>query len=375
MDSLYSVDEDKLTVVRQQMQWMNDPKYFKKVKISPSASIKMMMHSQQGVNKGIKLGGKPIEVMGLLLGRPDTEDRSSLVITDAQALPIEGFETKVVADDENVINYMIELGDSFELSRKERFCGWYHTHPFDLGSNGHCFLSHTDVTTQLQWQRSEDGHGNPWLAIVIDPIYSIAKQRPEMMAFRVYPPDHNGAPNEVPDGATVLDDRRRLELWGSCWNRYYKLNIEFFMSDLTQKTLSIVRNKFLWHAPLVETITLDEGLYIQCMLLHVAIDLIERNYTVTCLDYHRKTSSDVKKVIRHLELSKPSRRSSPNPFPSATTAITTSELAFETIGSEEEPPTKQFPEEREGGKLVHGPQVQIYTTISYYLLVHTSTIL
>ena len=83
----------------------------------------------------------------------------------------------------------------------------------------------------------------------------------------------------------------------------------------------------------------------------------------------------MKKMIQHLELSKPSRRSSPNPFPSATTAITTSELAFETIGSEEEPPTKQFPEEREGGKLVHGPQVQIYTTISYYLLVHTSTIL
>jgi len=259
MDNLYSVDEDKLVMIRQQMQWMNDPKYFKKVKISPSASIKMMMHSQQGVNKGIKLGGKPIEVMGLLLGRPDTEDSFSLVITDAQALPIEGFETKVVADDENVINYMIELGDSFELSRKEQFCGWYHTHPFDLGPNGHCFLSNTDVTTQLQWQRSEDGHGNPWLAIVIDPIYSIAKQRPEMMAFRVYPPDHNGAPNEVPDGATVLDDRRRLELWGSCWNRYYKLDIEYFMSDLTQKTLSIVRNKFLWHAPLVETISLEEG--------------------------------------------------------------------------------------------------------------------
>lgn len=282
------------------------------------------------------MGGKPIEVMGLLLGRPDTEDSFSLVITDAQALPIEGFETKVVADDENVINYMIELGDSFELSRKERFCGWYHTHPFDLGSSGHCFLSNTDVTTQLQWQRSEDGHGNPWLAIVIDPIYSIAKQRPEMMAFRVYPPDHNGAPNEVPDGATVLDDRRRLELWGSCWNRYYKLDIEYFMSDLTQKTLSIVRNKFLWHAPLVETITLDE-------------------------DYHRKTSSDVKKMIQHLELSKPIRRSSPNPLSSATTtnntSVTTAELAFETIGSEEEMPIKQFHEEREGGKLVHGSQV------------------
>lgn len=259
MDKLYSVDEDKLAVIRHQKEWMSDPKYFKKVKISPSAAIKMMMHSQQGVNKGINLGGNPIEVMGLLLGRPDTEDTSSLVITDAQALPIEGFETKVVADDENVINYMIELGDTFELSRKERFCGWYHTHPFDLGQNGHCFLSNTDVTTQLQWQRSEDVHGNPWLAIVIDPIYSVEKNRPEMMAFRVYPPEYSTGSSETPDGNVLLDDKRKLELWGSCWNRYYKLDIEYFMSELSQKTLNIVRNKFLWHVPLMENTTLDEG--------------------------------------------------------------------------------------------------------------------
>lgn len=111
------------------------------------------------------------------------------------------------------------------------------------------------------------------------------------------------------------------------------------------------------------------------MLLHVAINLMERNSTVTCLDYHRKTSSDVKKVIQHLELSKPSRRSSPNPFPSTTTSITTAELAFETISSEEEPPTRHFHEEREGGKLMHSSQVQMHSTISYYPLVHASTIL
>lgn len=69
-------------------------------------------------------------------------------------------------------------------------------------------------------------------------------------------------------------------------------------------------------------------------------------------------------MIQHLELSKPIRRSSPNPLSSATTtnntSVTTAELAFETIGSEEEMPIKQFHEEREGGKLVHGSQVQIH---------------
>mmetsp|Transcript_62350 Transcript_62350/g.122665 ORF Transcript_62350/g.122665 Transcript_62350/m.122665 type:complete len:362 (-) Transcript_62350:33-1118(-) len=246
MDSLYSINEEKLAGIRKQKPWMNDPKYFKKVKISPSASIKMMMHGQQGVEKGVKQNGKPVEVMGLLLGRPDTEDLNCLVVTDAQALPIEGFETKVIADDENVINYMIELGDALEVTRKERFCGWYHTHPFDVDVNGHCFLSNTDVTTQLQWQRSEDPHGNPWLAIVIDPLYSLAKNKPEMMAFRVYPPEHNAKANETPDGTIVVDDRKRMELWGACWNRYYKLDIEYFMSALSQQTLGVLKNKFLW---------------------------------------------------------------------------------------------------------------------------------
>ena len=159
MDNIYSFDENKLDVIRKNKPWTLEPKYFKNVKIGPSAIIKMMMHGQQGVENGIRRGGKPIEVMGLLLGRPDTEELNTIVITDAQALPIEGFETKVIADDEDVINYMIELGESLEVSRKERFCGWYHTHPFDLDKQSHCFLSNTDISTQLQWQRSEDPHG------------------------------------------------------------------------------------------------------------------------------------------------------------------------------------------------------------------------
>jgi len=259
MDNLYAINEEKLGNVRKQKLWTHDPKYFKRVKISPSASIKMMMHGQQGVEKGIKQNGKPVEVMGLLLGRPDTEDVNSLVITDCYALPIEGFETKVIADDESVINYMIELGDALEITRKERFCGWYHTHPFDVDVNGHCFLSNTDVTTQLQWQRSEDPHGNPWLAIVIDPLYSLAKGRPEMMAFRVYPPEHNAKANETPDGKIVTDDRRRVELWGACWNRYYKLEIEYFMSALSQKTLGVLKNKFLWQNAFCQSASKSEG--------------------------------------------------------------------------------------------------------------------
>lgn len=63
-------------------------------------------------------------------------------------------------------------------------------------------------------------------------------------------------------------------------------------------------------------------------------------------------------MIQHLELSKPIRRSSPSSLPTNAT-VTTAELAFETISSEEEMPIKHFNEEREGGKLIHGSQVQI----------------
>ena len=52
--------------------------------------------------------------MGLLTGRPSLamgKDKPTIIITNAYPLPIEGFETRVVADDQEVINYMIRLGE------------------------------------------------------------------------------------------------------------------------------------------------------------------------------------------------------------------------------------------------------------------------
>jgi COP9 signalosome complex subunit 5 len=63
--------------------------------------------------------------MGLMLGRPDPFKPSNLIVTDAFPLPIEGFETRVIADDQSVINHMISLGERLEGTRKEKFMGWY----------------------------------------------------------------------------------------------------------------------------------------------------------------------------------------------------------------------------------------------------------
>ena len=189
--------------------------------------------------------------MGLMMGRPDPHKPTNLIVTDAFPLPIEGFETRVVADDQNVVNHMISLGECLEKSRKEKFMGWYHSHPFDLvlgeDARSHCFLSQTDLSTQLQWQRAEDPHGNPFAAIVVDPLLSMHTGTPQLKAFRAYPPEYQSPiANECPDGSIVPSEKKRLEKWGSCWNRYYELEVEYYMSDASRSILGDLTQNYLW---------------------------------------------------------------------------------------------------------------------------------
>lgn len=226
---------------------MKNPKHFESVAVSPSAIMKMMMHCASGVQKGIAKGGNPIEVMGLLLGRPDPYHPTTLIVTDAFPLPIEGFETRVIADDQAVVNHMIALNESLETSRNEKFMGWYHSHPFDLGDHSHCFLSQTDLSTQLQWQRAEDPHGNPFVAMVLDPLRSTHLGIPQVKAFRAFPPDYQSpVAMECPDGTIEPSEKLRLEHWGSCWNRYYQLKVEYYMSSTSRKVLQALTQNYLW---------------------------------------------------------------------------------------------------------------------------------
>ena len=91
--------------------------------------------------------------------------------------------------------------------------------------------------TQLQWQRSEDPHGNPFLAIVIDPLRSLAKGRPELMSFRVYPPDYNPPLNQTPDGTFVTDDRLRVEKWGK-YCMFFNFSEVYFLEVLQISTIT-----------------------------------------------------------------------------------------------------------------------------------------
>lgn len=130
--------------------------------------------------------------------------------------------------------------------------GWYHSHPFDVQTDSHCFLSTTDIATQLQWQRAEDQNGNPWVAIVIDPLRSLAKNKPEIGAFRVYPPEYTAPLNETPDGKIVSDDSR-IKKWGAAWNRYYSLEVSYLMNSLSNDIMSNIQRKYMWMNSLVSS--------------------------------------------------------------------------------------------------------------------------
>jgi COP9 signalosome complex subunit 5 len=79
--------------------------------------MKMLKHSLAGVKKGRAKGGMPIEVMGLLIGKPEGE---TIVVLDAAPIPVEGIEYKVEASAE-ATNFMANLQDSMEDVRKERY--------------------------------------------------------------------------------------------------------------------------------------------------------------------------------------------------------------------------------------------------------------
>lgn len=122
-----------------------------------------------------------------------------------------------------------------------------------MDETSHCYLSNTDVTTQLAWQRSVEKDGDPWVAIVIDPLRSAAKGTLELESFRVYPPEYNAPVNECPDNRVITDDRIRVGLWGVCWNRYYKLRSSFYMSALSSAVLGSLKNNFLWEQALTKS--------------------------------------------------------------------------------------------------------------------------
>jgi COP9 signalosome complex subunit 5 len=200
--------DDDIEDLIEKRPWLQEPKYFKRVVISAQTLLKMASHARAGGN---------IEVMGLLQGRIRGD---AFLLTDCFRLPVEGTETRVNAG-ESANEYMVEFT---ELNEETRFsndlvCGWYHSHP-GYG----CWLSGIDVATQSLYQ----GHQDPFVAIVIDPLRSAASGRVEIGAFRAYPPGYteSGSINSESSGIP----REKIEDFGVHCDRYYSLEVEIYTS-------------------------------------------------------------------------------------------------------------------------------------------------
>ncbi|XP_035220013.1 COP9 signalosome complex subunit 5-like isoform X3 [Stegodyphus dumicola] len=165
-DDIYRFDGKQQQDLLAAKPWASDPRFFKAVKISVNALLKMMMHA--------RTGGK-IEVMGMLFGKVAI---GTMIVMDCFALPVEGSETRVNAHTEAYEYMSTFLNSARKVNRLENVIGWYHSHP-GYG----CWLSGIDVNTEMINQAFQD----PFLAIVVDPVRTIATNRVHLGAFRTLP--------------------------------------------------------------------------------------------------------------------------------------------------------------------------------------------
>ena len=114
---MFRYDEQQQKAIQQQKPWAKNPHYFKHVRVSALALIKMTMHCRSGKN---------LEVMGMLQGKTIGD---TFVVLDAFALPVEGTETRVNAQAGRTSTWSISCRQSKNVGRREHVVGWYHSHP------------------------------------------------------------------------------------------------------------------------------------------------------------------------------------------------------------------------------------------------------
>lgn len=223
-DEMYKFDQIQDEAFREQAAWTTDPHYFKHVKMSALALLKLLMHARKGGD---------LEVMGLLQGKFDGD---TMIVMDVYALPVEGTETRVGASEsEEAFSYMFAYQELMQrVGREERVMGWYHSHP-GYG----CWLSGIDVTTQRINQSGQD----PFVAIVIDPKRTCTSGKVDVGAFRVWPEGYTPPGGTKDDGFQSIPESK-IEDFGVHANAYYQMDIEFFKSPLDKRLLDLMWNKY-----------------------------------------------------------------------------------------------------------------------------------
>jgi len=220
-DEFYQYDPQQQQAVLDSRPWTTDPHYFKRVKMSALALLKIVMHATKGGT---------IEVMGLVQGKVEGD---TFIVLDSFALPVEGTETRVNAGAE-AIEYMAQyMGLSERAGRLENVCGWYHSHP-GYG----CWLSGIDVNTQLNNQKFQD----PFIAVVIDPLRTVSSGKVELKSFRTYPEGYKPPHSSNDEYQSIPMDK--IEDFGVYNDRYYVMETEYFKSTTDTNLLNLLWNKY-----------------------------------------------------------------------------------------------------------------------------------
>lgn len=220
-EEIYKYDRQSQQSMQTAKSWEKDPHFFKDIKISALALLKMVIHARSGGN---------VEVMGLMLGKVDG---NVMIVMDAFALPVEGTETRVNAHAQAYEYMTAYLESSKQVGRLENAIGWYHSHP-GYG----CWLSGIDVSTQMLNQNFQD----PWVAIVIDPIRTISAGKVNLEAFRTYPKGYK-PPDEGPSEYQTIP-LSKIEDFGVHCKSYYQLEVSYFKSRMDTKLLDSLWNHY-----------------------------------------------------------------------------------------------------------------------------------
>ncbi|KAI8985857.1 JAB1/Mov34/MPN/PAD-1 ubiquitin protease-domain-containing protein [Pilobolus umbonatus] len=256
-DQIYFYDAEQDKEIVSQKPWKNDPHYFKKVKVSAIALIKMVIHARSGGN---------IEIMGLMQGKIQGD---TMYIMDSFALPVEGTETRVSAQNE-AYEYMVSyIEKSKEVGRLENVLGWYHSHP-GYG----CWLSGIDVNTQMLNQQYQE----PFVAVVIDPNRTMSAGKVEIGAFRTYPANYKPV-NEGPSEYQTIP-LNKIEDFGVHAKSYYSLEVSHFKSSLDSQLLEVLWNKY-WVNTLSQSPLLINREYATRQMADLAEKLDQTNNTMT----------------------------------------------------------------------------------------------
>jgi len=238
-DAHWQVDRDAMEEAhaKRPKPWVAHERFFKEVRMSVMAAMKILIHAKSGQGKQGRLGRSQqqggdssnwVEVMGLMQGH-FIPSEGVLVVTDAFALPVEASEVECSMSDASQAYMLNYLDHCRTLNRPDAGCvGWYHSHP-----GYSCFLSGIDVNTQRNNQMIAD----PWLAVVVDPVQSLATETIVIKAFRTLPESSVGPSTAATaSGAAKAMDTSMVPMekvaeLGAHFNQYYELPITLFRSE------------------------------------------------------------------------------------------------------------------------------------------------